>query len=323
MAQTVKNPPAMWETWVQSLGREDPLEEATATHSSIRACRIPWIEEPGGLQSMRSQRDTTEQLTHTLLLSSFYKTGGRGFRRLLALGEASSQSPGLWSHPAGAGGAVDPQESRGLATQRWEWAVLSELQLQAPTPLGSQQRSRALLECLVGGSCDSCWKNRRPPRGTESHPEVSKCGKHPDLQGEGQGSWVWSLGPWGRGVDAPRGQGERETASFTPRRPVRASQRCPAGPGVEGHLCAVQEEGAWGGNLPSAWASIRPLNWDGRPLPRRVEASEGSCLSAPLSGAQPSTPYLHSTGCGAPSVPGGPHVQLGDPGGARLPSGPL
>ena len=56
MAQTVKNPPAMWETWVQSLGREDPLEEAMATHSSILACKIPWLEEPGGLQPMGSQR---------------------------------------------------------------------------------------------------------------------------------------------------------------------------------------------------------------------------------------------------------------------------
>ena len=54
MAQTVKNPPAMWETWVRSLGQEDPLEKEMATHSSILACRIPWTEEPGGLQSMRS-----------------------------------------------------------------------------------------------------------------------------------------------------------------------------------------------------------------------------------------------------------------------------
>ena len=51
MAQVVKNPPAMWETWVQSLGWEDPLEEM-ATYSSILAWRIPWTEEPGGLQSM-------------------------------------------------------------------------------------------------------------------------------------------------------------------------------------------------------------------------------------------------------------------------------
>ena len=49
VAQLVKNPPAMQETWVQSLGWEDPLEEGMATHSSIFAGRIPWTEEPGGL----------------------------------------------------------------------------------------------------------------------------------------------------------------------------------------------------------------------------------------------------------------------------------
>ena len=56
MAQLVKNPPAMWETCVRSLGREDPLEKGMATYSSILAWRIPWTEEPGGLQSMGSQR---------------------------------------------------------------------------------------------------------------------------------------------------------------------------------------------------------------------------------------------------------------------------
>ena len=56
MAQTVKPPPAMQETWVQSLGWEDPLEKGTATHSSNLAWEIPWTEEPGGLQSMGSQR---------------------------------------------------------------------------------------------------------------------------------------------------------------------------------------------------------------------------------------------------------------------------
>jgi len=49
VAQMVKNPPAMWETWVRSLGWEDPLEEDMATHSSILAWRIPWTEEPGSL----------------------------------------------------------------------------------------------------------------------------------------------------------------------------------------------------------------------------------------------------------------------------------
>ena len=56
MAQTVKNLPAMPETWVQSLGQEDPLEKGVAVHSSIFAWRIPWTEEPGRLQSMGLQR---------------------------------------------------------------------------------------------------------------------------------------------------------------------------------------------------------------------------------------------------------------------------
>ena len=52
----VKNPPAMPETWVRSLGREDPLEKEMATHFSILAWEMPWTEEPGGLQSMGSRR---------------------------------------------------------------------------------------------------------------------------------------------------------------------------------------------------------------------------------------------------------------------------
>ena len=56
MAQIVKNLPAMQETWVRALGWEDPLEKGMATRSSILAWRIPWTEEPGGLQSMESQR---------------------------------------------------------------------------------------------------------------------------------------------------------------------------------------------------------------------------------------------------------------------------
>ena len=51
VAQTVKNPPEMWETWVQFLGWEVPLEEGMATYSSIIAWRIPWTEEPDGLYS--------------------------------------------------------------------------------------------------------------------------------------------------------------------------------------------------------------------------------------------------------------------------------
>ena len=56
VAQRLKVLPAMQETWVRSLGWEDPLEKEMATHSSILAWRIPWMEEPGGLQSMGLQR---------------------------------------------------------------------------------------------------------------------------------------------------------------------------------------------------------------------------------------------------------------------------
>ena len=61
----VKNLPAIQETPVQSLGPEDPLEKGMATHSSIPAWRIPWTEEPGGLQSMGLQRVGHNRATHT------------------------------------------------------------------------------------------------------------------------------------------------------------------------------------------------------------------------------------------------------------------
>ena len=61
MAPRLKHLPAMWETWVRSLGWQDPLEKEMATYSSILAWRIPWMEELGGLQPMgRKESDTTE-----------------------------------------------------------------------------------------------------------------------------------------------------------------------------------------------------------------------------------------------------------------------
>ena len=61
VAQRVKNPPAMRETWVGSLSQEDLLEKGTSTHSSVLAWRIPWTEKPGGLQSEgHKESDTTE-----------------------------------------------------------------------------------------------------------------------------------------------------------------------------------------------------------------------------------------------------------------------
>ena len=62
--QTVKNLPAMQETWVRSLGQEDPLEKRMATHSCILDWRTPWTEKPGGLQSKgHKESNTTERLT--------------------------------------------------------------------------------------------------------------------------------------------------------------------------------------------------------------------------------------------------------------------
>ena len=74
MSQLVKSPPAMQETWVRSLGLEDPLEKGKATRSSILAWIVPWTEEPDGLQSTGSQEsDTTEQLS-TKLKDEFFPT---------------------------------------------------------------------------------------------------------------------------------------------------------------------------------------------------------------------------------------------------------
>ena len=67
LAQEVKNPPAIQETWVWSLGREDPLEKGMATHSSNLAWRIPWTEEPGGLQSMGLQRVRPDWATNNFI----------------------------------------------------------------------------------------------------------------------------------------------------------------------------------------------------------------------------------------------------------------
>ena len=75
VAQRLKHLPPMWETWDHSLGWEDPLEKEMVTQSSILAWRIPWIEEPGGLQSMGSQRVrhnwATNTHTHTMLPYNF------------------------------------------------------------------------------------------------------------------------------------------------------------------------------------------------------------------------------------------------------------
>ena len=68
LAQMVKNPPAMQETWVRSMSWEDPLEKEMATHFSILAWSIPWTEEPGRLQSMGLQKAGHDWVTFTFII---------------------------------------------------------------------------------------------------------------------------------------------------------------------------------------------------------------------------------------------------------------
>ena len=82
VAQIVKSLPAMRETWLQSLGREDPLEKKMATHSSILAWEVPWMEEPDWLQSMGSQRvrhDWASSLLGDLCTPPFEKQWSIGY----------------------------------------------------------------------------------------------------------------------------------------------------------------------------------------------------------------------------------------------------
>ena len=72
MAQTVKNLPAIQDTWVQALCWEDPQEKGMVTHSSILAWKIPWTEKPGGLQFTGSQKVRHNLVIFTLLLHSIY-----------------------------------------------------------------------------------------------------------------------------------------------------------------------------------------------------------------------------------------------------------
>ena len=80
VTQTLKNPPAMWETWIWSLGWEDPLEKGTATHSSILAWRISWTEEPGRLPSTGSQRIRHYWVTFTFTFFLSHLKGEKMFQ---------------------------------------------------------------------------------------------------------------------------------------------------------------------------------------------------------------------------------------------------
>ena len=89
----VKNPSAMRETQVWSLGQEDPLQKSLATHSSTLAWRIPWTEKPGGLQSMSSQLDTTEWLTLSLSQQTWCPWPGTEHQQVPFVSFSPAQGP--------------------------------------------------------------------------------------------------------------------------------------------------------------------------------------------------------------------------------------
>ena len=118
----VKNLPAMQETWVQSLGWEDPLEKGMATHSSILAWRIPWTEEPGGLQSMRSQRVRHDWVTNTQSIlkeiSPEYSLEGLMLKlQLQYFGHLIWRTDSLEKTPMP--GKIEGRRRRGLQRMRW------------------------------------------------------------------------------------------------------------------------------------------------------------------------------------------------------------
>ena len=99
VVQRLKHLPAMWETWVWSLGWEDPLEKEMATHSSILAWRIPCMEEVGGLQSMgRKESDTTEQLHFHLDCKKIQSVHPKGHQSWIFIGriDVEAETQILW-----------------------------------------------------------------------------------------------------------------------------------------------------------------------------------------------------------------------------------
>ena len=141
----VKNPPAMQETWVLSLGREDPLEKEVATHSNIPSWEIPWMEEPGGLQSMRLQSQTagvTEGTRHTHSKMSWCWCGVIFFKLVFAGAELLYNAVSISVVPQG-------ESAIHIHTSPLLWISF---------PLGWPQSVRQSSLCSTAGfRCDLCY----------------------------------------------------------------------------------------------------------------------------------------------------------------------
>ena len=119
MAKTVKILPAMWETWVQSLGWEDPLEKGMATYPSILAWRIPWTEEPGRLESQGCKELDSSNLAHTAHLH--FNPGFCSFTQGVSSYLRLFQRPKSWRIPRRQQSRWDSQPSsfRSVKTASW------------------------------------------------------------------------------------------------------------------------------------------------------------------------------------------------------------
>ena len=163
VAQTVKNLPAVQEAWVPSLGREDPLEEGIATHSSVLAWRIPWTKEPGGYSPWGLEElGTTERLSAAEARPQLALMGaGRAAERLVAGG----------APPAA---LTSPCLSRALNAEARGWCRSSQSSLAPGASSGTElsSRTRGLREennlpwplCSSGARGRRVWEGCAGPR---------------------------------------------------------------------------------------------------------------------------------------------------------------
>ena len=148
VAQTVKCLPTMWETWVQSLGQEDPLEKEMGTRSSTLTWKIPWTEEPGRLQSMESQsRTRLNDFTFTFHFSLSYIGEGKGNPLQCSCLENPRDGGAWWAAVHGVAESWTRLSDFTFTFMHWrrKWQ---------PTPMflpGESQGLRSLVGCRVWG----------------------------------------------------------------------------------------------------------------------------------------------------------------------------
>ena len=150
MAQVVKNLPAIWETWVRSLGQEDPLEKELATPSSILAWRIPWTEEPDSPWGHK-ESDTTEQLTHTQQVLYGSGWGNPHFW-------PPDEKSWLIGKDLGKLGNIEGKRRRGVQRIRWLDSITNGLNGPAlEKTLGGSREGQGSVACCSSWEVTKSW----------------------------------------------------------------------------------------------------------------------------------------------------------------------